>query len=271
MNHTEITTTPAGPAPSDGAEVLREPAALPQLTLGGILAVWAAATVPMGLLVWVVAPLVADRLSGPGPLARSMIVALTGGLVWQFVLVVFLVRREQGPLRWPVVREALWLRAPRNPRTGRRGGLMWLVVPVLAVGVAAREFVPKLPHPENLDFFSFMGSAAGRDLLAGAWGWFAVLLVMAVFNTVLGEELLFRGYLLPRMAGACGRWDWVANGLVFAAYHVHRWWGLPGILLGTLLYAGPSKWFRSALVGIAVHSVQSVVLVVMVLPAVLRG
>lgn len=271
MNRTELTTDPGGRPGSDVDGALPIPAALPQLTLGGILAVWAAATVPMGLLVWVVAPLVADGIGGPGALARAMILALTAGLVWQFLLVLFLVRREQGTLRWPVVREALWLRSPRNPRTGRRGGLMWLVVPVLAIGVAAREFVPQLPHPEDLDFFSFMGSAAGRDLLAGAWGWFTVLLVMALFNTVLGEELLFRGYLLPRMAGTFGRWDWVANGLVFAAYHVHRWWGLPGILLGTLLYAGPSKWCRSALVGIAVHSVQSVVLVVMVLPAVLRG
>ena len=84
--------------------------------------VWAAATVPMGLLAWVVAPLVADQLSGPGALARALIASLTAGLVWQFVLVVVLVRREQGTLRWAVVREALWLRAPRNPRTGRRGG-----------------------------------------------------------------------------------------------------------------------------------------------------
>lgn len=271
MNRTLTSSTTGPGVGSDERKALAHPLELPQLTLGEILAVWAAATVPMGLLVWVVAPLVADSLSGPGALARSMIVAMTVGLVWQFVLVLFLVRREQDTLRWPVLRQALWLHAPRNPRTGRRGGLMWLVVPVLVVGVAARELVPQLPHPEHLDFFTFMGSPAGQDLLTGAWGWFAVLVVMCLFNTVLGEELLFRGYLLPRMAGTFGRWDWVANGMLFAAYHVHRWWGLPGILLGTLLYAGPSKRYRSALVGIAVHSAQSVVLVLMVLPLVLRG
>lgn len=270
MNRTGTTRIPL-PAPSNVPETLAVPAPLPQLTLGGTLAVWAAATVPMGLLVWVVAPLIADRLAGPGPLARSIIVALTAGLVWQFFLVLFLVAREQGTLRWPVLREALWLRSPRNPRTGRRGGAMWLVVPVLMVGVAARELVPQLPHPEGLDFFTFMGSPAGQELLTGAWGWFAVLVVMSIFNTVLGEELLFRGYLLPRMAHTFGRWDWVANGLLFAAYHVHRWWGLPGILLGTILYSGPSKRYRSALVGIAVHSIQSVVLIVMVLPLTLQG
>jgi membrane protease YdiL (CAAX protease family) len=271
MERTELTTGTGLGAGSDLREAPSTVGAPAQLTLGGILAVWSAATVPMGLLAWVVAPIVADRLSGPGALSRALILALTAGLVWQFVLVVLLVRHEQGTLRWPVVREALWLRAPRDPRTGRRGGRLWLIVPVLLVGVVAKEFMPKLPHPENLDFHTFLGTAAGHELLAGAWGWFAVLLVMALFNTVLGEELLFRGYLLPRMAGTFGRWDWLANGLLFAAYHVHRWWGLPGILLNVFLYSWPAKRYRSALVSIAVHSLQSVVLVVLVLPVVLQG
>ena len=30
-------------------------------------------------------------------------------------------------------------------------------------------------------------------------GWFAVLVALVVFSTVLGEELLFRGLLLPRI------------------------------------------------------------------------
>ena len=101
--------------------------------------------------------------------------------------------------------------------------------------------------------------------------WFAVLIVMCIFNTVLGEELLFRGYLLPRMAGVFGRYDWIANGVIFAAYHLHRWWAIPGLLLGTLTYAWPAKRYRSTLVSITVHSVQSVVMIVLVLPLVLHA
>ena len=87
-------------------------AALPQLGLRGIIAVWAAAAVPMGLLAWVVAPLIADQMSGPTALIRALIITLTAGLVWQFVLVMALVKREQGSLRPSVLRDALWLRAP---------------------------------------------------------------------------------------------------------------------------------------------------------------
>jgi membrane protease YdiL (CAAX protease family) len=51
-----------------------------------------------------------------------------------------------------------------------------------------------------------------------------------VFNTVLGEELLFRGLLLPRMNGAFRRRDWLANGVLFAAYHLHMPWVMPATL-----------------------------------------
>jgi membrane protease YdiL (CAAX protease family) len=244
---------------------------IPQLSRRGVLGVWAAAAVPMGLLAWVVAPLVADRLSGPGALARALIASLTAGLVWQFVLVVVLVRREQGTLRWPVVREALWLRSPRDPRTGRRGGRLWLIVAVLMVAFFASDQVPSLPHGAGRDFGVFLTSDAASAVLGGSWGWFAVLVTLWVFNTVLGEELLFRGYLLPRMAGSFGRWDWLANGVLFAGYHMHMWWAMPRVVLDALTLALPSRYYRSALIGIAVHSAQSVFICALVLPVVLAG
>jgi membrane protease YdiL (CAAX protease family) len=253
------------------AQEPRGEVAIPQLSRRGVLAVWAAAAVPMGVLAWVVAPLVARSLDGPAPLARALIVALAAGLVWQFVLVVFLVHREQGTLRWPVVREALWLRAPRDPRTGRRRGRLWLVlIPALAL-FAAEEFLPAIPAPGSRDFGTFASSHAGAEMLGGSWGWFAVLVVLWLCNTVLGEELLFRGYLLPRMTGAFGRFDWVVNGLLFSAYHVHVWWATPHTLVDTFALALPSRRYRSALIGIAVHSAQTVLLIGLVLPLVLQG
>jgi membrane protease YdiL (CAAX protease family) len=94
---------------------------------------------------------------------------------------------------------------------------------------------------------------------------------MFVFNTVLGEELLFRGFLLPRMKGVFGRRDWVANGVLFAVYHLHVPWVIPAGLLDTFILAGPSKRYRSALIGIAVHSAQSVFFFALVLSLTLKG
>ena len=249
----------------------RDAVVIPQLRRRGVLAVWAVAAVPMWLLAWVVAPRIAAHLTGPAPLGRALIVALAAGLIWQFVLVLFLVHREQGTLRWPVLRHALWLQAPRSPRTGRRRGVLWLVLIPATALFAAEEFLPALPAPVGRDFGAFASSPAGSAVLGGSWGWFAVLLIMWLFNTVLGEELFFRGYLLPRMGGAFGRFDWLVNGLLFSAYHVHVWWAMPHTLVDTVALALPSRRYRSALIGIAVHSAQTVVLVVVVLPLVLRG
>ena len=98
-----------------------------------------------------------------------------------------------------------------------------------------------------------------------------MIVTLALFNTVLGEELLFRGYLLPRMNGAFGDRDWIANGVLFATYHLHMPWVIPTALIDTFAISYPSKRYRSALIGIAVHSAQSVVVVGAVLALVLKG
>jgi uncharacterized protein len=242
--------------------------AIPQLGRRAILAIWAAAALPMAALAWLVAPAVAARLSGEGnvPMAKALLACLTVGLIWQFVLVVGLLYREQRSLRWSVVRDALWLRSPRSPRSGRAGGRLWLVLIPLMVAFAAEEFISGgIPTPANRDMGTFLDSHAGKVFLHGAWGWFALIVVLGLFNTVLGEELLFRGFLLPRMNGAFGRRDWVANGILFAGYHLHMPWAIPTALLDTFILAYPSKRYRSAWIGIAVHSAQSIVITAIVL------
>jgi uncharacterized protein len=242
--------------------------AIPQYRRRAILAIWAAAALPMAALAWLVAPFLADRFAGEGhvPMAKALIVSLAIGMVWQFVLVATLVGREQRTLRWSTVREALWLRSPRSPRSGRVGGRLWLVVIPLVVGfVAAQELVSIVAAPENRDFVALIDSDAGKAFLDGAFGWYGLILVMFLFNTVLGEELLFRGFLLPRMNGAFGRGDWVANGLLFAVYHLHVPWAIPGTLLEMFTTAYPTKRYRSAWIGIAVHSAQSVFLALLIL------
>lgn len=240
-----------------------------QYTLARILGTWAMAALPMAALAWIVGPWLAHRLDGPAALPRALILALTAGLIWQFLLVVVLVYREQRSLRWRVVKDVLWLHAPRRARTGRRGGRAWLIAIPLVVALAAEELLPTLPTPGNRDMELFLGSHTGQTFLSGNWSWLAIILVLQIFNTVLGEELLFRGLLLPRMQGTFGRWDWAANGVLFALYHLHVPWVIPQTFVDTVVpYA--VKRSNSALVGIAVHSVQSVVFASLTLAVVLR-
>ena len=256
---------------STGADA--EEIEIPQYSVLAIVAVWAAAALPMAALAWLVAPGLAGWFSGQGsvPMLQALVIAITAGMIWQFVLVAALVFREQRTLGWSTIRQALWLRAPRSPGSGRARRRLWLVlIPLIVAYGAVAELIPAIGAPVNRDLALFLGSDAGQGFMSGNWVWYGLLIVLWVFNTVLGEELLFRGFLLPRMNGGFGRGDWLANGVLFAAYHLHVPWSIPATLLGdTLLVAYPSKRYRSALIGIAVHSAQSVVLAALVLTLVL--
>jgi len=265
-----VTTQSVHPPTARDQEVDRYQA-LRQYSLRKIIGVWAASAIPMGVLVWVVAPLLKDQFSGPEPLIQSALVCITAGLVWQFVLVLILLRQEIGSFEWPRVRDALWLRPPRDPKTGRVGGkIWWWALPFLLAFAAWGAVAPELPIPDDMDLVGFLGSDSGQDFFSGAWGWFAVIVTLAVFNTLLGEELLYRGVLLPRMRGVFGKRDWVANGAIFALYHLHMPWAiLPTLVDGIFLDAYPSRRFQSAWMGIIVHSGQSLLLVGLFLALVL--
>lgn len=249
--------------PSDTAGAADEAAGITQYTRRQVFAIWAAAALPMGFLAWIVAPAIANGNSAAS-LVRPLLVCLAVGMVWQGVMVAALVYREQRTLRWSRVREALWLRSPVSPKTGRKGGRLWAIPAVMAIGMGVEELL-SISAPLNRNLGEFLQTDAGKAMFDGSWGWFAVAVTMFVFNTVLGEELLFRGVLLPRMRGAFGDRDWVANGLLFAGYHLHMPWVIPGSLLDMFLYAYPVKRYRSAVLGIIAHSFQSVIFTALLL------
>jgi uncharacterized protein len=85
----------------------------------------------------------------------------------------------------------------------------------------------------------------------------------------VSTTLSVRGLLLPRMQGAFGDRDHVANGVLFAVYHLHMPWINPTSLLDTFLSARPSRRFESAWIGIIAHSAQSVFLGLVLLALVL--
>jgi uncharacterized protein len=108
-----------------------------------------------------------------------------------------------------------------------------------------------------------------RTQLVGAWGLFALYSVSSLFNTFLGEEFLFRGVLLPKMEGVFGKWDWVANGVMFSFYHLHQPWGILATLPADLILAFSGKRFRSNWFPIILHSGQSVFFLSLILGLVL--
>jgi membrane protease YdiL (CAAX protease family) len=144
------------------------------------------------------------------------------------------------------------------------GGRLWLIPLAMAVAMGLEELI-SISAPLNRNLGEFLKSDAGEAMFHGSWGWFAVVVTMFLFNTVLGEELLFRGVLLPRMNGAFGDRDWVATGLLFAGYRLHMPWVIPVSLVDMFIYAYPVKHYRSVLISIVAHSVQTVLFTTLLL------
>src|SRR5215218_7142529 len=254
-----------------------------QYSLAKIVGIWALAAIPLGILGWIAFPLVApDFESDPLEFGVTRVVLLMLGLVWLFVLSMIIVRREEGDLRWATLKQRLRLNVPREPSTGVPRARLFLWVVPFIVGVAVIELVlasalenawvsvfPFLAEPEGRSFDAFLGSQEVRQRLVGAWWFFALFVIFSVFNTILGEEFLFRGVLLPRMEGVFGRGSWVANSVLFALCHLHVPWVIPNAFITGLLYTYPAYRYRSTWMSIILHSAQSVYVGFLVLGIVL--
>ena len=200
-----------------------------------------------------------------------------------FVLSLIIVRQEEGDLRWGTIKRRLRLNAPRDPKTGETRGRLWLWALVFVIGIAVWQILlapyvnklwisvfPFFAEPQGYSMNAVFQSQEILDRLVGAWWFLALYVVNTIFNTILGEEFLFRGVLLPRMEGVFGKWNWVANGLLFGFYHLHQPWGILGsIVNGIFFYAFPTRRFRSTWMGVIVHSGQSVYLAFLILGVVL--
>jgi len=255
-----------------------------QYSLAKILGIWALATVPMGILSWIVFPALSpDFNSDPLGAGVTRIGLLTIGLIWLFVLSMIIVRQEEGDLRWATVKRRLRLNTPRDPKTGetRRRLWFWVILFLIATVVwelALTSYVdgpwvsvfPFFAEPPGYSMGALFESQEILARLVGAWWFLGLFVVEAIFNTILGEEFLFRGVLQPKMEGVFGKWSWLANGVLHGFYHVFQPWIIPGAVIScAFLYAFPSWRFRSTWLGIIVHSGQSVYLAFLILGVVL--
>jgi membrane protease YdiL (CAAX protease family) len=207
-----------------------------------ILAIWASVTVPMALLAWVVGPAIIPHTSLHPGLVHWMLMVV--GMMWQFVVSLAVLRHELGGLHWPTLKKRIWLNLPRDPRTGKtRKALFLWVVPAVAANVLGGYLATRLdtawtnwlPFLHEPSYTNFQGLADPK--FQGQWWILGLAITSMLFNYILGEELLFRGVLLPRMSGVFGRWDWVANTVLFGLYHVHKIWAWPSMIASSFGYA----------------------------------
>jgi membrane protease YdiL (CAAX protease family) len=171
------------------------------------------------------------RLSAPNATAWTWAAALSGfmyGGNWEDVFAV--------AASWL----ALWREHNRK---------VWLFAATLMATILKRSAGSLRPALQTIRFFDasgfyheFFGRFGPRDFMGiplhGAW-WilFYYAFVILVFN-IGGEELWWRGYVLPRQELAFGRATWLLHGILWSIFH---------------LFMQPTLWdtVRMAITGIA--------------------
>ena len=251
-----------------------------QYTLWQILGIWLAAGFPMWLPGWMAYPAMSADLQ-PVDAGLLRMKLLTIGLIWQFVLAMIVLYREEGNIRLSTISRRFWLNHPISARTGEtKKALWWWIIPLILL-VASLEIglrstlvnlwtgiFPFFAEPNGYDA-STLFSPELRTQWVGGWNLLGLFFVLALFNTFLGEEFIFRGVLLPKMEGVFGKWDWVANGILFSLYHLHQPWGILATLPADLVFAYSGKHFHSNWFPILLHSGQSVFVLFLILGLVL--
>ena len=242
-----------------------------------ILGLWLAASFPMSLLAWGLAP----ALMRPDDPFNGLVFwwAVIGGMAWLFVLSVLVLRAEKVPSQWGALKRRLWLGPPVWRPSGKPVSLAYTLVPLfillgLVSGEAVSQLLMTLGLGQQLD--ALAPAFAQIENLAipevrGRWDILAIALVSSLFNYFLGEELFFHGVLLPRMERAWGRWAWVGNGLLFAGYHVHKFWIFPVLIPSCMLYALAAQIFRSNRLPLLIHGFEGIILLVIVTQVILTG
>jgi membrane protease YdiL (CAAX protease family) len=116
----------------------------------------------------------------------------------------------------------------------------------------------------EIDVSTFMGMP-----LAGAW-WIAVGYLAYVILNVFGEELWWRGYILPRQEMSLGIWTWLVHGVLWNLFHSFFYWELILWLPGCLALSYVAQRSKNTWPGIIAHLSYSIPGLIVILIGVLR-
>ncbi len=207
---------------------------------------------------------------GLGPLllrADGTISTWAANLIWllgngaELLVALVILHREGYKLTWNGLRDRIKLRWPDR-------WWKWLVILgmfILLYGITVmlqpleQTIARLLPPPDwlpdhPLKSIEGLGDAYPDVNMTGNFLFiFYRWVILGFICNMVGEELYYRGMLMPKMKSVFEKWDWVANGLGFTLKHLYYYWRLPYIWPGGLGYAFIFGPMGSLPVAILVH------------------
>jgi membrane protease YdiL (CAAX protease family) len=148
--------------------------------------------------------------------------------------------REGHPVTWTAFAVRYRLGAP-DARTW-----VWSLGGLLVMGVLS--LAANLLLPAVWRALRFTPPEAYVEGAPALW-----LTLLNLTCNILGEELWWRGYILPRQELVHGRWTWLIHGVLWALFHSYKWWVVPAMLVTCLVIPYVAQRTRSTWPGILIH------------------
>jgi len=213
-----------------------------------------------GLMPWLISLEIPAYYAYLFALDIPLIILLLAAVAWLKV--------EGRPLTWSDLRQRF-----RLNKMDRQAWL-WSLAALLVGSVLGYGLVSQLSHilimqgwlpvPGTLPAFMSPTSlidpmTAYNDAtggLRGNWLPFVAMTLTLVFN-ILGEELWWRGVVLPRQELAYPKSAWAIHGVLWAFFHIFKWWDVLNLLPITLSLSFVCSRLKSTTPGIVIHSVTN--------------
>jgi len=198
-------------------------AVLPLGMIGSLLYFGIASTVlsasVLGLVPWMM------RRGIPSLTILNVALEIPAALILVASLLAF--RLESRPSGWAAFRDRMRLSTPR------RKDWLWAFVALafafgltILIDTVAEAYLRLRLFTTPAETHAFVNSvrAGFPDIeLSGRWGVLLWLMFANVAFNTGGEELLWRGIVLPRQEVVSGRWAWLVNGILWHLFHIARY------------------------------------------------
>jgi membrane protease YdiL (CAAX protease family) len=170
------------------------------------------------------------------------------GMFTPLILLAFYLLKREGALKQPG-----WWSNRLRFRCMNKGDWLWtlgaiciIVILSLIVSKLLEMYAGKFDHQPP--FMSFELLTPGRYWLLAVWFPYWLL-------NIMGEEILWRGVMLPRQEAVFGRWTWLLHGTGWAIFHIAFGWQLLITLLPILyIQSYVVQQRKNSWIGVVIHA-----------------
>ncbi len=174
-------------------------------------------------------------------------------------------RLEGRPWTWAAFRDRMRLRQPTARDWIWTLGLILVTIFAGAVWAPVVGLVPDIRiYTPPAEFVTVMtglrDGTFGGMAMSGRWDIFAMMAVCLLVFNIFGEELWWRGIILPRQELVFGKWTWLLHGVLWNLFHFFYHSSAASIvsyMIATIPISFVAQQTRNTWPGVIAHSIAN--------------